>query len=125
MTAGHLITNRNLSLLGNIYTNRLVDTWCQLVSVLSCKYFNSDYDTIFAVRNLKRCISYFSCFLTKDSSKKSLLSCKFCLSLRSNLTYKNISGTNLSTDADNTIFIKILDRVSCNRRNISCNLFWS
>ena len=44
---------------------------------------------------------------TEDSTKESLLSCKLCLSLRSNLTYKDITCTNLCTDTDYTVLIKV------------------
>ena len=125
MTTSHLITNANLSLLCNIYTNRFVNSWWEFISVLSCKCLNSNDDTISTMRYLKWSISYFSCFLTKDSSKKSLFSSKLCLSLRSNLSNKNISGSYLSTNADNTVLIKILYSVWTCWRKISCNLFRS
>ncbi len=68
----------------------------------SCKYLGIYDNTIFTVRYLKGSISYFSCLLTKDSTEQSLLCGQLCFSLRSNLTNQNITGTNLSTDTDDT-----------------------
>ena len=52
MTAGHLITNRDLSLLGNVDTDCLVHTWGQLVTILPGKYLGIHDNTVGAVRYL-------------------------------------------------------------------------
>ena len=68
MTSGHLVTNGNLSLLGNVDTHCLVHTWRKLVSVFSCKYFGVYNNTIFSVRYFQRSVSHFTGFLAKDRS---------------------------------------------------------
>ena len=125
MTTSHLITNRNLTFLSDINTNRLIYSRRQLIAVLSCKYFGIYNNTIFSVRNLKGSITNFSCFLTEDRTKKTLFCCQFCLSLRSNFTNEDITGTNLCTDTDDTTLIQILECIIANTRNISCDLFRS
>ena len=107
MTASHLITNRNLTFLCNVNTNRLVNCWRQLVTILPCKYLCIHNNTVSAVWNTKGSITNFSCLFTENSTKKSFFSSKFCLSLRSHLTYQNISGMNFCTDTDDTILIQI------------------
>ena len=52
VTAGHLITNGDLSLLGNVNAYRLVHARRQLVAVLPCKYFGIHDNTVGAVRYL-------------------------------------------------------------------------
>ena len=52
MTAGHLITYRNLSLLGNIDTHCLIYARRQLIAVFPGKYFGVYNNTILAVRYL-------------------------------------------------------------------------
>ena len=125
MTTGHLVTNRNLTFLSNINTYCLIYTRRQLIAVLSCKYFGIYNNTIFSVRNLKGSITNFSCFLTKDCTKKTLFCCQFCLSLRSNFTNEDITGTNLCTDTDDTTLIQILECIIANTRNVSGDLFRS
>ncbi len=77
------------------------------------------------MRHLKRVISYLSCLLTEDSSEQSFLSGKLSLSLRSYLTYEYIARAYLSTDSDNTVFIKVLQSFLTYVRNISCDLLRS
>ena len=71
------------------------------------------------MRNLEGCIPNFSCLLTKDCTKKSFFCCQFCLSLRSNLTNQNITGTDFCTNSDDTSVIQILECIITNTRNIS------
>ena len=125
MTSGHLITNRNLSLLRNVDTYRLIYSRRQFITVLSCKYLRIYNNTIFSVWYFQGSVTYFTCLLTKDCTKQSLFCCKFCLSLRSNLTYQNISGAHFCTDTDNTTLIQILQRVITYTRDISCNFLRS
>ena len=77
------------------------------------------------MRYFQRCISDITCCLTEDCTKQSLLGCQLCLSLRSNFTNKNISGTNLSTDADNSSVIQILKRIITDTRDITSDFLWS
>ena len=77
------------------------------------------------MRYFKGSITYLSCLLTKDGTKETLLSSKLCLSLRSNLTNKDITGTYLSTDTDDTTLIQILQSVIADTRNVTCDLFRS
>ena len=77
------------------------------------------------MRYFKRSISYFTGFLTEDRTKQSFFSCKFCLSLRSNLTYQDISGADFCSDTDDSSFIQILQCIITNTWNVACDLFWS
>ena len=77
------------------------------------------------MRYFQRCISYLTCFFSEDCTKKSFLGCKLCFSLRSNFTYKDISGTNLSTDTDDSSLIQIFQCIISNTWDVSCDLFWS
>ena len=108
VTAGHLISHGDLTFLSNIYTNRFIYGRSKLVAVFSGKYFGIHNDTVSAVRHTKRCITNFSCLLTEDCTKQSLLCGKLCLSLRSYLTYKDISGLNFSADTDDSVIFQIL-----------------
>ena len=125
MTAGHLITNGNLSFLCDVNAYRLIYTRRQLITVLTCKYLRIYYNTIFSMRNLQGSITNFTCFLTENSTKQSLLCCQLSLSLRSNLTNQNISCTNLCTNTDNTALIQIFQSIVTDTWYIACNLFRS
>ena len=125
MTTGHLITDRNLTLLCNVNADGLVHTRRQLITGLACKYLGIHNNSVRSMRNLQRCITNLTRLLTENCAKQSLLSSKLCLSLRSNFTYQNITSTNFCTDADDTSLIQILQRIVTDTRNISCDLFRS
>ena len=125
MTAGHLVTNGNLSLLCNINTYKLIYAWADIVAVFSCVNLNVNNYACCAVRNTKRCISNFSCFFTENSTKKSFFCCKLCFTLWCNLAYKYIVRSNFRTDTDNSSFVKVTKCIVAYVRNISCNFFRS
>ena len=66
------------------------------------------------MRYLQGCISDFTCLLTKDGTEQSFLCCQFCFTLWCHFTDKDISGTNLCTDTNNTSFIKVLQCIITN-----------
>ena len=125
VTAGHLITDGDLSLLCNVNADRLVHTRRKLVALGACKYLCVHNDTIFTVRYLQRSVSYFTLFLTEDRAEQSLLSCQLGLTFRCYLTYKDIAGTDLGTDTDNTAFIQVFQRFIAYTRDVASNLFRS
>ncbi len=125
MTSGHLVTDRNLSLLRNVDTNRLVHTGGQLIAVFSGEYPGIHNNTVLAVRNLQRGVTDFSCLFSENRTKQTLLGGQLGLSLRSYLSDEDISGTYLRTDADNAALIQILQRIIADTGNILCDLLRS
>ncbi len=125
VTSGHLVTDRNLSLLRNVDTNRLVHTGGQLIAVFSGEYPGIHNNTVLAVRNLQRGVTDFSCLFSENRTKQTLLGGQLGLSLRSYLSDEDISGTYLRTDADNAALIQILQRIIADTGNILCDLLRS
>ena len=111
MTSRHLVSDRYLSLLRDINSYYLIYTCGKLVAVLVREYAYVNNDTRLTVRKSERGVSYLSCLLTEDRAKKSFLRGKLCLSLRSDLTDKNISGSYLSTLLYDTLCVEVLKRV--------------
>ena len=77
------------------------------------------------MRNTQGSISYLSRLFTKDRTKKPLLCGQLCLTLWRHLTHKDVTGTNLCTDTDDTLFIQVFQRVVTHSRYVSGNFFWS
>ena len=125
MTAGHLITNGNLTFLSNIYTNGFIYSRRKLVSVFSCKYLGINNNTIITVRHFQRCVTNLSGLFTENSTQQTFFSCQFSFTLWCHLSDKDISGTNLRTHTDNTSFIQILQSIITDTRYISCDFFRS
>ena len=107
MTAGHLVTNRDFSLLGNIDTDCLIYARRQLIAVLSRKYFCVHNDTVLTVRNLQGSVTHFTGLLTENSTEQSLLCSQLCLSLGSYFADQDITCADFSTDTDNTALVQV------------------
>ena len=125
MTAGHLVSNGDLSLLSDINTHELVYSGSDVVAVFSCEYFYVNDYTRLAMGNSEGRIPYFPCLLAENRSEKSFLGCKLGLSLRSNLSDKYIVRANLRSDADNSSFVEVSESVLADVRNIPCYFFGS
>ena len=123
VTTRHFIADRDFPLLCDITTYNLCNTRRHIITVCSCKHFYIYYNTIFTVRNFKRSITYFSCLFAEYRTQKSFLSRKLGFTLWCNLSDKNISGTDLCTDSDNTSLIQISETVLTYIRNIPCYFF--
>ena len=121
MASCHLISYGNFSLLCNINANSLIYTGCQLVTVFTGENLGIHNDTILTMRHLQGSISYLSGLLSKNCTKQSLLCRKLSLTLGCNLTYQNIACTNLSSNADDTSVIQILQRIITYTRHITGN----
>ena len=125
MTSGHLIADRDLSLLSNIDAHCLVHSWRQFISVISSKYLCIYDNTVLSVRHFKRCIPYFPRLLAEDRAKQPLLCGQFGLSLWSYLSYQDIAGAYLCANTNDSSLIQVLKGIIAHSRNIAGNLFWS
>ena len=125
VTSCHLITNRNLTLLGNVNTHGLVHARRQLVSVLPGKYLCIHDDSVCAVRHLKGGIADFSCLLAENSAQQALLCGQLSLALGSNLSYQDISCADFCADTDNTALIQVFQGILAHARYVAGDFFRS
>ena len=123
MAACHFIAFGNLTFLSNMHTHLFIYARRQLITVFTGKYLYADNLTSLAMRHTQRTIANFTCFFTKNSTQQTFFSSQLSFTFRSNLTDKNITGTHFSTDADNTAFVKILQRFFRNVGNITGDFF--
>src|SRR5665647_2996947 len=72
-------------------------------------YINNN--TGFTMRYTDRSITDFTDLFAKDGTIQAFFCCKFCLAFWRNFTDKNISCSYFGTNADNTILIKIAQRI--------------
>ena len=125
MTACHLITDRNLSLLRDIDTNRLVDSRRQFIAVLLREHLRSHNDSILTVRDLQRCVSHLSCLLAEDCTQKALFRCQLRLALRRYLADQDIAGSHFSANADDSPIIEVFQGFIPDARYIAGNFLRS
>ena len=107
MASGHLVTDRNFSLLSDIAADYHVDTRRKFVGVFTGKDLDIHHNTIFAVGNTEGGIPNLSRLLAKDSAEQAFFGGKLCLSLGGNLTHQNISGAHLGANPNDTHVVKI------------------
>ena len=81
MTAGHLIADGDLPLLGDIDPDDLVDTGRELVAIFSGENLDIDNNAGFAVGDLQGGVADFPGLLAKDGPQQALLSCQLRLAL--------------------------------------------
>ncbi|MNI47083.1 hypothetical protein D3C73_1015820 [compost metagenome] len=125
MTSGHLVAFRDFTFLSNIYTNELVDTWRQFISVFTSEHLHINDNTVGTMWYTQRGITHFTSFLTKDRMQQAFFCCKFSYTFRRYFTNKNITSTDLSTNTDNAAFVEIAKRFFPNIRNVASNFFRS
>ncbi|MPM20379.1 hypothetical protein SDC9_66808 [bioreactor metagenome] len=118
MASGHLVTDRNLSLLGNIAAHDLIDTGRHLVSILAVKDFDVDHDAGFAMRNLEGGISDFADFFAENGAQQPFLGRQLSLALRGNLADQNVSGMHFGADTDHARRVEVLSGVLGKAGNI-------
>ena len=118
-----LIAFTNLTFLFNVYAYELVDAWCHFIAVFTGEHLNVHYLTEFSMWNTEGGITYFSFLVAENSAEESFFRCQFGFALRGNLTYQNVSRTYISTNADNTVFIKVLDSFFAYGRKFTGNFF--
>ena len=82
MTSCHLIADRELTLLSDIYADSLVYAVLEIAVGLLCGNNDIYYYAAAAVRNTLGGILYLTCLLPEDSLVESLLCCLVCLTLR-------------------------------------------
>ena len=77
------------------------------------------------MRHLKRGVPDLTCLLTEDRTQQSLLCGQLCLSLGSDLTHQDVSGSDLSTYPYDAVLIQILQSLFTDTGHITCDLLGS
>ena len=122
MTAGHLITHGNLTLLGDVDTDHLIYARVQLIVVLTAVNLYIHDAACLTVRHTEGGITHLTGLLAEDGTQEALLGRQLGLALRGNLAHQDITGTHLGTLADNTHLVQILKAVIRHVRNVTGNL---
>ena len=125
VTARHLVADRNLTFLRDIYAHLFVDAGSKLVPVLSCEDFHVDNDTAFAVRHTEGRIAHFSCFIAENCTKKSFFGRKFGFALRGDFTDENVAASDFRADSDDTVFVQVFKSLFRKVGDISRYLFFA
>ena len=127
VAAGKLIALRNLTVLSDVDANHLVHAVWKLVavvfSVFASDFLNCNHGTGFAVWHAERSIAHFAALFAEDCAEQTLFWSEFGLTLWRYLTNQNVASFNFSTDANDTAFVEVCNRVFTNVWQVASNLF--
>ena len=111
VTAGHLIAHGDLTLLGNIDTNHLIDTGRQLIAVLTGKDLYVYNGAALAVGHLQGGVTDLTGLLTEDGPQQLLLRGCLGLALGGDLTNQVVAGVDLGAHTDDAVLVQVTQGV--------------
>ena len=127
MAAGELVAHRDLTVLGDVDADHLVDAVGQLVAVLlgilAGNLLDADDRTGLAVGHTQGGVTHLAGLLAEDGAQQALLRGQLGLTLRGDLTDQNVAGLDLGADADDAALIKVGHSVLADVRQVAGNLF--
>ena len=122
VAARHLVADRDLSLLGDIDADDLVDAGSEVGGIGAVVDLDVHDDARLAVRQAERRIADLARLLAEDRAEQTLLGGEFGLALRGDFTDQDIAGADLGTDLDDTVAVQILQRVVADVRDLAGDL---
>ena len=123
MTSGHFVSDRKFSLLSDIDTNQFVHASFEDIVIFFRECLYIDDNSGFTVRNTYGRITDFADLLIEDGTIQAFFSRKLRFSLRSDFSYKNISGSDFGSYANDPVFVDITKGVIADIRNLTGDFF--
>src|SRR5229473_298461 len=111
VAAGHLVTGRDLSLLGEIDTDHLVDARAQLILVLAREHLDVDHDAALAVWDAQARVADLARLLAEDRAEQPLLGRQLGLALGRDLADQDVALLNFGADVDDAALVEVAQRV--------------
>ena len=119
VTARHLVTDGNLTLLGDVDANHLLYGRGQLIGMRTVENLHIDHNAPFAVRHAQGGIAHLARFFAEDGAHQALFARQLGFTLGRDLADQNVACANLRTDADDAALIEILHRVLADVRDVA------
>src|SRR5262245_5566129 len=120
--AGELVTVGDLPLLRDVDAHQLVDTWRQLVALLTVEQPSADALALFAVRHLEAGVTYLAGLLAEDRTKQTLLRSQLGLALWGDLADQDVAVGHLGADADDAALVKVREDLLRDVRDVPSDL---
>src|SRR2546430_1392412 len=111
VAAGHLVAGRDLSLLGDVDPDHLVDSGTELVLVLAGEDLDVDHDSALAMRYAQARVAHLARLLTEDRTEQALLSRQLGLALGRDLAHQDVALLDLGADVDDAALVEVAQRV--------------
>ena len=123
MTTCHLVTNLNLALLGDIDADDHVCSRGKLIALFTSKHAHVNNATLFTVRHTQGVITNITSLFTENCSQEFFFRWLIGFTFRRDLTNKDFTRTDPSTNANNALFIKVTQRIFTDVRNFTGDFF--
>ncbi len=111
VASGHLVALGDLSLLGDVDADQLVDAGRQLVIALAAEHLDVDDDAALAVRDAQRRVTDFTRLLTEDGAQQALLRGQLGFALGRDLADQDVARMHFRADVDDAALVEVLQRL--------------
>ena len=122
VTAGHLVADADLALLGDRHPDQPVDARLQVVVELATELANLDHLAALAVGQAQRAVLHLAGLLAEDRPQEALLGGQLGLALGRDLADQDVAGTNLGADVDDPLLVEVLERFLADVRDVAGDL---
>src|ERR1700730_3530324 len=123
VAAGHLVAGRDLSLLGEVDADHLVDARSELVLVVAGEHLDVDHDAALAVRNPQARVANLAGLFTEDRAQEALLGRQLGLTLGRDLADQDVPLLDLGADVDDAALVEVAQRVVGDVGDVAGDLF--
>ena len=111
VAAGHLVAHGDLTLLGDIDADHLVDAGGELVAGLAGEDLHVHDDAALSVGHLQGGVTDLAGLLTKNGPQEPLLGGEVGLALGGDLAHQDVAGVDLGAHADDAPLVQVLQGV--------------
>ena len=125
VASGHLVADRDLSLLGDVAADHHVDARRELVAVFAGEDLHVHDDAVFAVRHAQGGVAHLARLLAEDRAQQALLRVELGLALGRDLAHEDVAGAHLGAHADDAAFVELLERVVADVGDVAGDLLGS
>src|SRR6476620_7532060 len=122
VTAGHLVADADLALLGDGHPDQAVDTRLEVVVELATELADLDDLAALAVRQAQRAVLHLARLLTEDRPQEALLGGQLGLALRRDLADQDVAGAHLGPDVHDALLVEVLEGLLADVRDIAGDL---
>jgi hypothetical protein len=122
VTAGHLVADADLALLGDGDPDQAVDARLQVIIELATELADLDDLASLAVGQTERAVLHLTRLLTEDRPQEAFLGGQLGLALGRDLADQDVARTHLGTDVDDPLFIEVLERLLADIRDVAGDL---
>src|SRR5256714_176888 len=110
---GHLVAGRDLSLLGDVDPDHLVDARAELVLVVAREDLDVDHDAALAVRHAQARVAHLARLLAEDRAQQALFRRQLGLAFRRDLAHQDVALLDFGADVDDAALVEVAQRVVC------------